>query len=103
MILKAVWNIGKEPHQKYSNDSYGVDPSKAITHNGMSIVHDGIGGYFVYADGMIFTNRVGLNSCKAWIDDFQKAGGVNEYFSRINNLNKDETPSTIKYDMVGHW
>ena len=105
MILKAIWNIGKDPLHRYSNDAYTVQADKSITHNGMSIVHDGIGGYFVYAADMIFTNRVGFEGCKQWIDDFQKAGGVKEYFSRVarRDVRGEAYTWTEIYDMLGRW
>ena len=105
MILKAIWNIGKDPLHRYRNDAYMVDDQKAVAHNGMHIVHDGIRGYFVYAGDMIFTNRVGFEGCKQWIDDFQRAGGVKEYFSRVKarDANAERYTWTEVYDMLGHW
>lgn len=104
MILKAIWNIGRDPLQCYSHDSYMVDDQKAVAHNGMHIVHDGIRGYFVYSGDMIFTNRAGFEGCKRWIDDFQKAGGVKEYFSRVARRDaRGEAYTRAEiYDMLGY-
>ena len=105
MKLKAIWNIGRDPSRRYSNDAYIINENKAVTHNGMSIVYDGVKGYFVYAGDMIFTNRVGFEGCKQWIDDFQKAGGVKEYFARVKARDLNGAPYTWTeiYDMLGHW